>query len=935
MISRAIAILQQAGFDLTARELAEIIWLAVHIEESEQSQQQPQQQSQQLNPPETQTQETPEIASSPQVTEPGAEISLPSAVLSSAKSPESREAIGIKVPAAVALRNSLALGRALRPLMRKIPSPIENILDEEATVYRIAQEKIWVPVLKPAPERWLELALVVEQSSSTAVWKQTITELQRLLKHHGAFRDVRTWELKVTETKAQLFPQNSTGAYSSTPYSPEVLIDSKGQRLILLVSDCISPAWRNKFIHPLLELWGRKGLMTILQLLPERLWERTALASEIPVQLHSLNPGVFNSQLIVETWDDDITDEIENTLQEDANKIKNPIPVPIVTLEPEPLLLWSRVIAGLGNVKTAGFKFSSEFSSVDGVEHSDTQQFTEHKQLNLTPAALVSRFRATASPLARRLAGLMAAAPVSLPVVQLIQQTLLPQSSQIHVAEVFMSGLLKPLTPIHQNTDADYIEYEFVEGIRELLLESVPVSKTISVIDNVSEFVAKRLGLSVREFEARLLVPASGGEDSVETKIRPFAQLKAQVLRQLGGEYARLADEIVTVHFKQGLALYKQGKLDEAITSYQKPLQIDPNNPIAHNHLGIALKNQGKLDEAIASYQRALQIDPNLANAHYNLGNALYDQGKLDEAIASYRKALQIDPNYANAHRNLGLALKDQGKLEEAIASYQRALQIYPNYPDAHNNLGNALKNQGKLDQAIASYRKALQMDPIYADVHFVLGNALSDQGKLDQAIASYQRALQIYPNYADAHNNLGIALKNQAKLDEAIASYRQALQIDPNYAYSHNNLGNALYDQGKLDQAIASYRQALQIDPNYPDAHNNLGIALRNQGKLDQAIASYQRALQIDPNYAKAHFNQGLALSDQGKLDQAIASYRQGLQIDPNDAKAHNNLGIALSDQGKLDQAIAELEIAVRLDPSSTLYRKNLENYKNEKKDF
>jgi tetratricopeptide (TPR) repeat protein len=58
-------------------------------------------------------------------------------------------------------------------------------------------------------------------------------------------------------------------------------------------------------------------------------------------------------------------------------------------------------------------------------------------------------------------------------------------------------------------------------------------------------------------------------------------------------------------------------------------------------------------------------------------------------------------------------------------------------------------------------------------------------------------------------------------------------------------------------------------------------------------------------------------------------------LQIDPNDANAHNNLGRALYDQGKLEDAIAELEIAVRLDPSSTLYRKNLENYKIKRRAF
>ncbi|NEQ87777.1 MAG: hypothetical protein F6K26_49700 [Moorea sp. SIO2I5] len=131
-----------------------------------------------------------------------------------------------KVPAAVALRNSLALGRALRPLMRKVPSATETILDEEATVYQIAESNIWLPVLKPASERWLELALVVEKTSSTAVWKQTIIELQHLVKHHGAFRDVRTWELRITETEERNNPDELTSLpKAASPLNPPILGD--------------------------------------------------------------------------------------------------------------------------------------------------------------------------------------------------------------------------------------------------------------------------------------------------------------------------------------------------------------------------------------------------------------------------------------------------------------------------------------------------------------------------------------------------------------------------------------------------------------------------------------------------------------------------------------------------------------------------------------
>jgi formylglycine-generating enzyme required for sulfatase activity len=540
MIEQTIAILQQAGFDLTARELAEIIWLAVHLDASEQPQPQPATNKQPVtNQPPTTNNQPPTTNNQPR--ENSADIYLPSSVKHLTTATESREAIPIKVPAAVALRNSLALGRSLRPLMRKVPSPTEKILDEEATVRRIADEKVWMPVVKSAPQRWLELALVVEQTSSTAIWQQTINELQQLLKHHGAFRDVRTWGLKITEAKTQIFVQNRTGNFDSKPRSPKELIDSKGRRLILLVSDCISPAWRNKFIHPVLNLWGTQGLLTILQLLPEHLWERTALASEISLQLHSLSPGVFNSQLIGKTWDDnDIKfplPESPSITKEHNKKIQNSISVPIVTLEPEPLLTWAKVIAGLGKVGTVGFIFTP--STRDG-----EADFSEVAGERLHPTGLVSRFRATASPLARRLAVLMAAAPVSLPVVHLIQQTVLKDSRQIHVAEVFMSGLLKPQSSPSQDTRPNYIEYEFIDEIRELLLDSIRVSEANLVLEKVSEFVARRVGLSVKDFEARLLAPTSSGNDTLETQIRPFARLKAQVLRQLGGVYALKAAEL-------------------------------------------------------------------------------------------------------------------------------------------------------------------------------------------------------------------------------------------------------------------------------------------------------------------------------------------------------------------------------------------------------
>ncbi|NET14640.1 MAG: HEAT repeat domain-containing protein [Okeania sp. SIO1H6] len=463
----------------------------------------------QIESPSLASKAIPETSASQTKKEKAAEVYLPKT---------STTGTTIKIPAAPALRNTLALARAIRPLMRKISSSTEKILDEPTTVRRIVDEKIWLPILKPAPQKWLELALVIEESNSTIIWKQTIQELQEFLAYHGAFRDVRVWRLEMNGTKAQLFPNISKNK-QQRPRNPKEIIHPRGQRLVLLVSDCVSISWRNGSIYPLLSLWGDRGLLTILQLFPERLWHRTGLIQGISTQLSSLTPGTFNSQLKAE-WE--IGDELE-----EEEELTDVVKVPVITLEAQSFASWSRVIAGFSSNTTAGFIFSPIL--VESEIYSPQPQ-----EETITAQERVSRFRATASKLARRLAGLIAGAPVSFPVVNLIQQTMLPQSKQVHAAEVFMSGLLKRVSL--EETEVEYIEYEFYDGVRELLLQSVPKSQTLLVIEKVSEYITKRLGLSVLEFEARLLASSSDSE------LRPFARLKAQVLGQLEGNLVLLTD---------------------------------------------------------------------------------------------------------------------------------------------------------------------------------------------------------------------------------------------------------------------------------------------------------------------------------------------------------------------------------------------------------
>ncbi len=550
MIQQAIALLHQIGLELTAEEIADIFWLAMQMGEAESASESESIQQIPLSELLLEEYEIPvdtsisPINSLPTTSEPHASLyssppfepipessSTPSSQSSSTPSSQPKPTrysppIPFETPAAPALRNPLALARAIRPLMRKVASRTETILDEEATARQIAEKNIWTPVLEPAPERWLELALVIEETSSFPIWQETIAEFKKLLERHGAFRDVRTWRLNADPNGSLylLLGQNST-TLNQRPRSPKELLDPAGRRLIILVSDCTSQIWRLGTIQNLLHLWASQNPVAILQLLPERLWIRSALGTGFSVQFSAFTPGVPNTKLVIEDlppW-------------QEVN-LSTALPLPIITLEPEPLAKWARVVAGTGGMRTAGVLFDPALVAAMAEE-------MEQRSSRLSASELVKRFRETASPMARRLAGLMAAVPVTLPVVRLIQQTMLPESEQIHVAEVFMSGLLCPLTVDSVAAKSDSIAYEFQPGVRELLLDSIPISDTDEVLEQVSQFIARKAGLSIKSFTAFL----SANRDWNETQrqqITPFAQVTSQVLRRLGGEYAALAEQL-------------------------------------------------------------------------------------------------------------------------------------------------------------------------------------------------------------------------------------------------------------------------------------------------------------------------------------------------------------------------------------------------------
>ncbi len=246
-------------------------------------------------------------------------------------------------------------------------------------------------------------------------------------------------------------------------------------------------------------------------------------------------------------------------------------------------------------------------------------------------------------------------------------------------------------------------------------------------------------------------------------------------------------------------------------------IRLRPDDVNAHNILGLALLKQGKLDEAVAECRTAIRLRPDFAEAHTKLSLALLKQGKWDEAVAAFRTAIRLQPDLAEAHTNLGNALHGQRKWDEAVAEYRTAIRLKPDDTEAHTNLGNVLQDQKKWDEAVAEYRTAIRLKPDLTEAHINLGVALLKQGKVDEAVAAFRTAIRLWPDDAETHYNLGNVLMSQRKIAEAATEFRTAIRLKPDHAEAHCNLGQLLRVQGDYDGALAMLRRGHELGSRQP----------------------------------------------------------------------------------------------------------------------
>jgi len=108
--------------------------------------------------------------------------------------------------------------------------------------------------------------------------------------------------------------------------------------------------------------------------------------------------------------------------------------------------------------------------------------------------------------------------------------------------------------------------------------------------------------------------------------------------------------------YDKGIQFLSEGRQRDAITAFDKAIQLNPRSAEGYLGRGMAYNETGQNERALKDYDAALALNPQSAETYFNRGNAYSDLGQHERALRDYTEAIRLDPTHSGAVFNRSLA---------------------------------------------------------------------------------------------------------------------------------------------------------------------------------------------------------------------------------------------------------------------------------------
>jgi tetratricopeptide (TPR) repeat protein len=211
--------------------------------------------------------------------------------------------------------------------------------------------------------------------------------------------------------------------------------------------------------------------------------------------------------------------------------------------------------------------------------------------------------------------------------------------------------------------------------------------------------------------QAALARAAETGTLSKEQEREMSPEQKAALEKSLKERQAAMAkNKALQEAFNTGMTALNAKDYKGAVAGFTKASELDPNQYAVWSNMASAYDGLSKVTtgaeqeaayaKAVETYNKSIQMKPDDAGVHNNYALMLVRMKKVDEAKAELDKAAQFDPAGAGKYYyNLGAVMVNTGQNDAALGAFQKAVAAQPNYANAWYYLGNVLSGKMTMDK--------------------------------------------------------------------------------------------------------------------------------------------------------------------------------------------------------------------------------------------
>jgi len=339
--------------------------------------------------------------------------------------------------------------------------------------------------------------------------------------------------------------------------------------------------------------------------------------------------------------------------------------------------------------------------------------------------------------------------------------------------------------------------------------------------------------------------------------------------------------------------------VEEQIAGFREILVLEPDNILAQKRIAGLLADQGRLEEAVSEYQRLLRIAELDTKDWENLVSALLLLNRAEEALALTEQALKEFPWHNELQVLKGEALEKAGRYDDARSAYAKAIELGPEIAENYWRRGTAARRLGDNDGAESDFRESLRRDPEFEEGRLALARLLSETGRAGEAI-------ELLGETGSAGRKAGLAeaLLASQRFDEARALLEEAVRLEPDNTRALALLGPVYGRAGDLPMAAKTLERAVALGETSPEIRRNLALVYMQQGKLQKGVSELQKASEDSPSDAATWFTLGNAYLRSGKEDRAAKAFESALALRPDWPEATFNLALAYQNGGQPKKA-------------------------------